>query len=345
MCDREQLETNMDSVDETPARRSDPEPKRKRRALLIVGIMLALLLLAGGSIGAYYASTANRAMRDINREDLMPTENRPEATVGKDAPVNILIAGTDSRDGTVSGRSDVMILAHISGDRKHVYLISLPRDMWVEIPGRGMAKINAGFAYGGMPLAVQTVENLTGTYINHAAVIDFQSFIAAVDAVGGVDVYNEHAAGNFPQGNLHLNGEQALAFTRERYGLPNGDLDRAKRQRDVIMAVAKKVITPEVIADPAQFSRVLSVMTPYFTVNQEFTPAEMTKLATSMRITSGEGIRSLQAPLSGFGTSPDGQSIDLIHEEYFADLVAALQNDDMESYYQARKDDPPIVRR
>ena len=137
---------------------------------------------------------------------MLPQGERPPAPDPDEGepPVNVLIMGTDSRGAGDQGRSDVLMMAHLTGDRKTAYLISFPRDMWVDVPGHGMAKINAAYAWGGMPLTVQTVEQLTGTHVSHSAVVDFEGFVQAIDAVGGVEVYNHVAssAGDqyFPEG-------------------------------------------------------------------------------------------------------------------------------------------------
>lgn len=326
--------------------------RRRRNRFLLGGAagVLGLALLAIAAIIGFYAKSTNDAMNQVQRQPMMPAEvNRPPSPsvqVGKDAPVNLLIMGTDSRGESDQGRSDVLMMAHISGDRKSVYLISFPRDMWVDVPGHGMAKINAAYAWGGMPLAVQTVEELTGARINHSAIIDFQGFMSAIDAIGGIEVYNFVASGSagfyFPEGVVQLDGKSALVYTRERYTLPNGDLDRARRQRDVVIAVVKKILTPEVLADPARFNEVVNTMAPYFTVDEAFTNAEMTKLSLSMRLTGGDGLRSLQAPILGFGTSDDGQSIDIVNAPFMAELGQALQNDQMQSYWDAHQYDPPV---
>ena len=98
-----------------------------------------------------------------------------------------------------------------------------------------MNKINAAYAFGGPSLLIRTVENLTALRIDHFAVVDFAGFRSVVDAVGGIDVGISAATNNdgvdFHQGVNHLDGTQALAYVRQRYGLADGDLDRAQRQQ------------------------------------------------------------------------------------------------------------------
>lgn len=330
-----------------------PDGRRRRRnrvAFAVVAGVLGLALLAVAAIIGFYAKSANDALNQVQRQQMLPLDvgrpPSPTATPGREAPVNVLIMGTDSRGAGDQGRSDVLMMAHISGDRKAVYLISFPRDLWVNVPGHGMAKINAAYAWGGMPLSVQTVEELTGARISHTAIVDFQGFVSAIDAIGGIEVYNFVASGTdgfkFPEGVIQLDGKSGLVYTRERYSLPNGDLDRARRQRDVVMAVVKKMLTPEVLADPVKFNEVVNTMAPYFTVDEGFTNAEMTKLALSMRITDGGGLRSLQAPILGFGTSDDGQSIDIVNTPVMTELGQALQNDAMQGFWEAHQYDPPV---
>ncbi|MGB3955611.1 MAG: LCP family protein [Brooklawnia sp.] len=319
--------------------------KRNRVAFGVVAGVLAILLLGLAAIIGFYAKSANDAMNNMQRQPMLPQGERPPeptAEDGKQAPVNILIMGTDSRGAGDQGRSDVLMMAHVSGDRKTVYLISFPRDLWVNVPGHGMAKINAAYAWGGMPLTVQTVEELTGAHVSHSSIVNFEGFVQVVDAIGGVTVYNHAASPNFPAGYIELDGQSALAFSRERYTLPNGDLDRARRQREVVMAVTRQMLTPEVLADPGRFNEAVNTLAPYFTVDEEFTKAEMTGLALSMRVTSGDSLRQLQAPILGFGTSADGQSIDLVDEEFMAELGTALQDDEMAAYWDKHRDDPPV---
>lgn len=332
--------------------------RRRRTGLIVVAALLGVVLLAVAAVATSYLWTANSAMGRVERApSLMPSQTRqietppPAATPraqtrAVQTPMNMLVMGTDSRGDGDQGRSDVLMLAHISGDRKAVYLISFPRDMWVSVPGYGMAKINAAYAWGGMPLAVQTVEQLSGAPISHAALLDFEGFTSVIDSIGGVQVYNPISSGSrgydFPQGNLTLDGAAALVYTRERYGLPNGDLDRTGRHRDVVMAITRKMATREVLTNPARLNEALNTAAPYVVVDDGFTNQVMIDLAMSMRMTSGEGLRSLQAPISGFGVSDDGQSIDLVGVVTMAELAAALQGDTMDDYWAAHRHDPPL---
>lgn len=362
MADRQLPEDDVDAeLTESARRASDDEyllpeqddtpevrtGRRKRTVLTGIAAVLGLLLLVLAGLAGVYAWMGNSAMNQVQRQpSMMPDDpNRPPAP-DQQGPMNILIMGTDSRGDIEDGQSDVLMLAHVTGDRKQVYLISFPRDMWVEVPGHGMAKINAAYAWGGMPLAVQTVEQLTGAHINHAALLDFEGFMSVIDTIGGVRVYNPIASASaghtFPQGYLDLDGEAALAYTRERKGLPNGDLDRTGRQRDVVMAVTRKLLTREVLTNPAKLNEVLNMVAPHFVVDDGFTNGAMTSLATSMRLESGEGLRSLQAPIASFGTSADGQSIDVVGEIAMAEMSQALQEDRMGDYWAAHRNDPPV---
>ena len=259
--------------------------------------------------------------------------------------MNVLLIGSDKRSDTENGRSDSFIVLHISADRKNAYLVSFPRDMWVAIPGHGTAKINAAYSWGGSALAVQTVEQLTGARIDHVVTTDFSDFVGLVDVVGGVTVDNpvaskarDNATGlsyTWPKGPVTLDGPAALLFSRQRYELPNGDLDRALRQRALLKALALKVATPEVLANPAVLSRVISAVSQYVAVDAQMTDQVILDLATSMRITSGNQIAMLQAPIKGFARSADGQSYDVVDVAGVAELGKALQNDTMAAYVAA----------
>lgn len=305
---------------------------------LLVTVVLALTAAIG-----YYSKSVVDALDAMERDpQLMPTGSaRPSPVPTKegaaDPPVNIVLMGSDTC-GAERGRSDVLMVLHIPGDREHGYLISFPRDYWVQVPGRGYGKINAAYSWGGAPLTIATIESLLNVPMDHTALIDFEGFVEVIDALGGIEVYNRYASQidnyYFEQGMIELDGESALKFVRNRYGLPEGDLDRAERQRDVLIAIIDKLTSRGVLANPAKFREALAELGPNFTVDDEFTTQAMLDLGLSMRISGGEDIRSMQAPVAGTGTSNDGQAILRPNMWQLARLGEAMRADDLETYWQ-----------
>lgn len=259
------------------------------------------------------------------------TINPGRPDVGAPGSLNYLLLGSDSR-GSDRGRSDVMMLAHVPPSHDKVYLISFTRDMWVTIPGRGAAKINAGYAYGGVPLAVRTVENLIGTRIDHAVMINFGGFSGLTDALGGVTVNNKHATPGYPKGQITVSGEEALKYVRERYNVPGGDLGRAERQRAVVQGILSKMLSADVLANPAKFNQVVGQLGGFFTVDAGLTNQKIFETATSMRVTGTGDIVSLQAPIAGFGRSKGGQSINLVDWPKMRAMAEAIRTGTMGSY-------------
>ena len=132
-------------------------------------------------------------------------------------------------------------------------------------------------------------------------------------------------------GEITIEGDEALAYVRERKQLPEGDLDRAERQRLVAQAILRKALSPEVIANPLQFNRIVGSVAKQVTVDRGLTGSELRSTALSIRFQPNR-IASLQAPISGFGTSADGQSIDVVDQRKLAELASALKADDLQSY-------------
>ena len=328
-----------------------PRTRVRRRWVTVLVITLAVLLAGAAAAAGYVAYSAKRSVSNIPRvEDALPTGSRPPAATSSaetatSPPVNILLIGSDKRSVSENGRSDSFIVLHISADRKNAYLVSFPRDMWVSIPGHGKAKINAAYSWGGSALAVQTIEQLTGAHIDHVVTTDFSDFVGLVDVVGGVTVDNPVASSgrdpatntsyNWPKGPVNLDGPLALDFSRERYNLPNGDLDRALRQRALLKALALKVASPEVLANPVTLSQVITMVGKYVTVDSQMTDAVIYSLGSSMRITSGDHIQMLQAPITGFAVSSDGQDYDVVDVPGVTALGKALETDTMADYVAA----------
>lgn len=314
---------------------------RKRRVLVPIVIVLAVLLAGSVVAVAWYALSIEKSVtQNIHRsDDTLPDQNDPNRPVKSQKGVlDFVLLGSDSRDKTNAshtGRSDSLMLVHLDANRKQAYIISFPRDMWVSIPGHGKAKINAAYAYGGPKLTVTTLEKLVDVRIDHVAIVDFEGFIQLTDDLGGVTIDNKYYSKShgyeFPKGKITIKGEPALWYVRERYQLPNGDLDRADRQRTVVKAIVAKGLSPEIISNPAKFNMFISGVAKNLTVDSGLTDAEIRKTALSLRLT-GDDVTLLQAPISGFGTSGDGQSIDVVDEQKLAELSQALRSDTMADY-------------
>jgi LCP family protein required for cell wall assembly len=329
---------------ETPA-----TPARKRRRWLKILLISVAVVVVGAvaASAAYIYSLDQSVTSNIKREDVMPAETptapgqsaRPSADPQADGALNFVLLGSDSRDpgDSGAGRSDSIMVVHLNKAHDQAYITSFPRDMYVDIPGHGKNKINAAFAYGGTPLMVQTLEGLLGTRMDHVVMVDFEGFIKLTESLGGITVKNTTAFSShgfdYPEGEITIAGEEALWFVRERKSLPNGDLDRAENQRKVIKAIVAKGLSPEVVANPTAFTDFISGVAQHVTVDSGLTDQTIRDLALSLRLTSSD-IRLLQAPISGFGTSPDGQSIDIVDEDQLAALGKAMKSDTMDAYQE-----------
>lgn len=332
---------------EGPTGNTRPRKRLRDRWLLLtlIGFVVVALVAAGGIV-AWYTKAVVDGLNSMERNPtLMPDPDDraapqpdpvPTAEGRSHAPLNMVLIGSDERSPDEDGRSDVLMVMHLPGDREGVYLISLPRDYWVDIPGHGTAKINAAHAWGGTALTVETVEQLLNVPVEHTATIDFEGFVRVIDAIGGVTVHNRHASGSdgytFPEGPVDLTGDSALVFVRERKNLPGGDLDRAERQRDVIRAIIDKLTSRGVLTNPGTFRDAITSLAPNFTVDSGLDNDRIVDIGRSMRIGGGEDVHSLQAPVAGHGTSSDGQAYLQVDEAKLAELAKALRNDTMAEY-------------
>jgi polyisoprenyl-teichoic acid--peptidoglycan teichoic acid transferase len=317
-----------------------PTPK-KRRLLPKILIGVAVVLVVAIGAGLIYAATIDRSLtKNLNRGVELPTDEsslRPPKEAQETGTLNYVLLGSDSRDpgNEGNGRSDTILVVHLNAKRDKAYIISFPRDMYVNVPGYGRNKVNAAFAFGGAPLAVRTLEDLTGVRMDHVVLIDFEGFIRLTEDLRGVTVNNKTAFSangfDYPEGKITIAGEEALWFVRERKLLPGGDLDRAENQRNVIKAIVQKGLSVQVLSDPATFINFVGNVAKHLTVDNDLSDAEIRRTALSLRLT-GKDIELLQAPISGFATTGDGQSIDVVDTAKMAELSRAMKKDQLSEY-------------
>ncbi len=338
-------------IDELPA---VPLRRRRNRRRMVLLSALGLVLVAVLVAVAYLASLARSFdTQTVKIPSPFPAETvRPaKPTAGPAAnAMNVLLLGSDSRGDSVNiaeqggasnQRSDTMLWVHIPADRKSIYMMSIMRDTWVDIPGVGQAKINAAMAYGGVPLVVQTLEGLFDSRIDHVAIVDFEGFKAITDALGGVEVNVPLAFTtldgklSFAAGPQKMNGDQALAFVRERYAFSDGDYQRVKDQQIFLKAVLDTVLTPATLANPLKVSELVGKVSPYISVDQGLDSAAVGELALSLNSVRGSDVHSFTLPTLGTGTSADGQSIVLRDGAAIAAIGQALKDDSLGKYLAA----------
>ncbi|MBD5544204.1 MAG: LCP family protein [Lachnospiraceae bacterium] len=237
--------------------RSNKKKKKKFSGWKKLVVFLAVLFLAG--MAGLYAIVGSI----YDKMDYEEVQSYSKEPMKENGVVNILLIGNDSRENGEDGRSDAMILISISDKTRTITMTSLLRDMYVEIPGHDGNRLNAAYSYGGPELLMQTIEQNFDIEVHRYALVNFQAFAKLVDAVGGVDLELSNEEVNYVNGYLveynmlegrpegtdyldtslsgmiHLNGPQALAYTRNRY--IGTDFGRTERQRKVLAAAMKKM--------------------------------------------------------------------------------------------------------
>ncbi|WP_078632351.1 LCP family protein [Streptomyces resistomycificus] len=308
-----------------PARRPWPtweprqrvrRPRRLLRRVLVIGLVAVLALLGLGAGGVWWA-TDHYGDQVTRIPDAFPEGSRPPEPPGHDDGTTFLLAGVDSRskrpttgsDATGrlwtygAQRSDTLMLVHLGGDEHTAYTVSIPRDSWVPVPGHGSAKINAAFSWGGPPLLIQTVEHLTGTRVDH-----FLSLIhRQVPVTIAQDAYDPEQNRHFTAGTHVLNGEQALAYVRQRHGLPGGELDRIKRQQEFLRSLVGQIRGDVRVTDPFGADRTLDAITRTVSVDDRMSNGDLRALVL--------GLRHLDTADATFTTAPIVRS-ELIDGQY-----------------------------
>jgi LCP family protein required for cell wall assembly len=216
--------------------------RTRARALLRLTALVAVLAVVGLVVPDSSVRPADMA--------LVKLQTAEGVDPGGDDVVWILAVGSDARPGETMTRTrgDALQLIGINPRTSAATSIGIPRDSYVSIPGHGSDRINASMVYGGPQLLGQTVGNLVGVQPDYVFVTRFPYFIAMVNAIGGITVHNPRPfsdvnlqPGGFKAGNIHLDGYDAMAFSRIRHDLPGGDFDRSANQQRTLAGIQAKI--------------------------------------------------------------------------------------------------------
>ncbi|WP_158863009.1 LCP family protein [Leifsonia sp. AG29] len=306
---------------------------------------MAILAITAFAMYSSVATNFNSHVTKIPTASAFPQESgRP--TASPTGAENILLLGSDKR-GTVDlnqssvddQRSDTMMIVHIPADRKSVQVMSVMRDSWVNVPGHGKAKINAALAYGGVPLVVQTVEQLTNARIDHVAMIDFSGFKDMTDALGGITVdvpkaFSENGY-SFTQGPNFMNGSQALVFVRARHPFADADYQRVRDQQAFLKAMANRVISQGTLTSPDKIFSFASAVSKHLSVDAGFDFQSMAALGVSLRDVRSGDITYFTMPTSGTGME-GAQSVVYVNEAQLPALKAAFAGDTLAAFAAAQ---------
>ena len=312
--------------DATRRERADTEArdaKRTRRRRVVAGLGVFVLVVAIGLGVAWWRLEGNISRLDVS-DDLGA---RPTIAAG---PLNILLIGSDNREGegvpgaslSSGARSDTTLIAHVSADRKHVTVVSVPRDSMVPAPPDCNASTpkdqwvvqqwNAMFSIGGPACLITTIEGNTGLFINHFAVVDFRGFRDMVDALGGVPICTPEAIDD-PKAKLKLSagrhvldGTQALGYVRARKTLGDGsDLGRIERQQAFMSSVVQEATRTSLLVRPDKLFGFLDAATKSLTTDEDFDLGTMKDLASSVKDIGVDNIQFVTVPVQDYPPDPN----------------------------------------
>lgn len=314
-----------------PARPGRTKRRRPFRWVIFV-LLLWLVFLVAVPVWAW---------TKITKVDAEPDGNRPDSQPGH----TYLLVGSDSREdltakerkelgtGKAEGRrTDTIMLLH-TGSGPNL-LLSIPRDSIVDVPGYGSEKINAAFAYGGPQLLVRTIEAETGIGIDSYVEIGLGGFVNVVDAVGGIEICPKQkmddrlANLDIEKGCQDADGKTALGYARSRHTSALGDIDRAKRQREVVSAIGSEAVSPWSILNPVRYFRLANSGADSLTVGEDTGPIDTVRFAWAMTRVSGDTGLTCSVPIVDLAVTWDRERalrlFKLIKEDRTSDIPNRL---------------------
>jgi LCP family protein required for cell wall assembly len=299
--------------------------------LLVVANLAALGLLWAVNTGQNLLSGAD------TDEEVVDALTQPTGDA-----LTFLVVGSDSREGLedlehfgafAGSRGDVVMLVRVDPANGAAQMLSIPRDLWVDIPGHGEGKINAAYSYGGPSLMVQTIQENLGIPVNHYVEIGFVGFQELVDDLGGIRIAFPNAARDLSSGldveagTEVLDGETALAYARSRkyQEYQNGtwvsveadDIGRTQRQQEVVRAVLSDLKTPSSVADAGSLTAGLAT---HMTIDATLASSSIAELAWDFRSLLSGGIEGTTLPVDG--ATRGGASVVVAREPDAAAMVA-----------------------
>ncbi|GAB3127757.1 LCP family protein [Glaciibacter psychrotolerans] len=312
-------------------------------------LVIVAVLVTGGYVFYNY----QHFVSGITHIDAITHKNAPK-TDADGSDQNILLVGDDHRPAGATDaqlaqlgtqqdgggtNTDTMMVLHVPANGKKATLISFPRDSWVDIPGFGQDKLNAAFALGsengggdagGAQLLIQTIQNVSGLTIDHFVRVSMLGFYNIVQALGPVQVCLNEAVNdpystvNLPAGVSTLNAQQALAFVRQRHGLPNGDLDREVRQQYFLSVEARQILSAGTLLNPMKLQNVLDAVSSSIETDPGL---NLLDLALQMHGLSADNITTATIPTLGTPTiTVDGQDVSIVEIDTAAmpDFIARV---------------------
>ena len=294
--------------------------KRKKQPLwkkILITILILLTVIVG--IGAFVAwrvysdvqSSTNEMYEEAGHDQI---RNKPVVVDDGKDPFSVLLMGIDTGDmgRTDQGRSDTMMLMTVNPNTKKTTIVSIPRDTYTEIVGKGtMDKINHAYAFGGTSMAMNTVQKLFDIPVDYYVSVNMEGLQQIIDAMDGVDITSqltfEQGGYSFVEGQtVHMDGKTALEYSRMRHDDPNGDYGRQERQRVVVEATVKKMASVESVMN---YKSVLNSLSANMQTNLSFD--DMLDVFTKYN----SAIGSIdQDQLSGTGKKQNGVYYEFIPE-------------------------------
>jgi LCP family protein required for cell wall assembly len=326
------------------------------KALTVLSVSVVL-------VSAFSWLALGQVSGSIKRIDVFgKLDSRPEKT---SKALNYLLVGSDTREGltkeqmkelrvgstktAAGGRSDTMLLVHISKARDKAMIVSLPRDSLVTIPAHrssdgtkdiaaAKSKINAAFAWGGAPLLIETVELATNLRIDHYIEVNFAGFAGIVDALGGIEVCTKKDIDD-PKSHLvlaagvhTLNGIESLKYVRTRGIDGLGDIGRMQRQQQFMSSVLRKATSTGVLLNPIKLVNFFNAAIATVKTDSGLNESDLLTLAKQLRNLSASNVRTLTVPIDNPNAYADGVGSVVTWDSVLAGEL-----------FQRLRDDLPIV--
>ena len=264
----------------------------------------------------------DQSARNVASEARLEASKEARRQASKDAeqasgePLDVLVLGVDRRPSSAEGlstRSDTMMLVRVTPATGEIKLLSVPRDLYVDVEPGEKDRINTAYAYGGVDQARAVMEDLTGVDTDNYVIVDFEGFEKVIDAMGGVRV--DVGTGVFPEkwnmgeGFERLNGYKALKYARYR-GTPGADLDRIDHQQKLLAALRRQALRWDIVTRLPGIIKVANE-----NVSTDLGVLQVIPLARAL-VLNGEDNKMSTTELEGHPTSlPDGEQVLMPDEE------------------------------